>query len=168
MNIKSLFLGLATLTTGLVAGVYYAFLVAINPAFVRLTDASYIAAMQAINSAIVNPLFAFSFFGAPLLLVITTVLYRSAPAMFAWLLATCIVFWIGSVGVTMFGNIPLNDNLAPFLIKGASLKQLAFVRHSFDKPWNQWHLVRTCASVTALILLIIACLAEHKRDNAIP
>jgi uncharacterized membrane protein len=162
MKIKSLCLGLAISTTGLVAGVFYAFSVAINPAFARLSDASYIAAMQAINSAIVNPVFAFSYFGAPLLLVAVTILHRSNSTIFSWLLAACVVYWTGSLGVTVFGNIPLNDNLALFLIKGASLKQMALVRHGFDKPWNQWHLVRTCASVISLILLIIAGLANSK------
>ncbi|MEJ7662746.1 MAG: hypothetical protein WKG07_25860 [Hymenobacter sp.] len=38
---KNLVLGLAALTTGLVAGLYFAFEVAVNPAFAHLPDREY-------------------------------------------------------------------------------------------------------------------------------
>ncbi|WP_426059260.1 hypothetical protein [Hymenobacter sp. B1770] len=53
---------MATVSTGLVAGVYYGFSVAVNPGLARLPAPAYIAAMQAINDVIQNPVFAASFF----------------------------------------------------------------------------------------------------------
>lgn len=65
MRGKTLVLALATITTALVAGVFYGFAVSVNLAFARLPDATYIMAMQAINEAIVNPFFAVSFLVRP-------------------------------------------------------------------------------------------------------
>ena len=56
----------ATFTTGLIAGVLYAYAVSVNLGLAAQPDASYIATMQAINEKIQNPLFFLSFFGAAL------------------------------------------------------------------------------------------------------
>ncbi|MDO7874947.1 DUF1772 domain-containing protein [Hymenobacter sp. ASUV-10] len=158
MTGKNLVLALATLSTGLVAGVYYGFSVAVNPAFARLPDAQYIRAMQEINDAIQNPFFAASFFGAPLLLVLATGLHAGRPRgrQLGLVLAATLVFWVGSLGVTVGGNIPLNEQLARYA-PGATASAAA-VRQQFVPPWNRWHRVRTGASVVALALLLSACL----------
>jgi uncharacterized membrane protein len=158
MTSKKLVLALATLTTGLVAGVYYGFSVAINPAFARLPDGQYIRAMQEINDAIQNPFFAASFFGAPLLLVLATALYARRPRgqQLGLVLAATLVFWVGSLGVTVGGNIPLNEQLANYAPGAPNL--VATVRQQFAEPWNRWHQVRTGASILALALLLGACL----------
>ncbi len=61
---RALTLALATLTTGLIAGVYYAYAVSVNLGLAAQPDASYVATMNAINERIENPLFFASFFGA--------------------------------------------------------------------------------------------------------
>ncbi len=48
-TVRALTLACATLTTGLVAGVYYAFAVSVNLGLAAQPDASYVATMQAIN-----------------------------------------------------------------------------------------------------------------------
>lgn len=160
MQGKTILLGLATGCTGLMAGVFYGFTVAINPAFRHLPDAAYIAAMQAINEAIVNPLFALSFFGAPLLLPLAAWLHRRGPARrFRLLALATAVYLVGSFGVTVAANIPLNDELAAFPVATAPAAQAAAVRARFAAPWNRWHAVRTWASVAALGLAVAACLA---------
>ena len=60
---RALTLAGATLTTGLAAGVFYAYAVSVNLGLATQPDASYIATMQAINERIENPLFFASFFG---------------------------------------------------------------------------------------------------------
>lgn len=160
MQTKPIILALATGTTALVAGVYHAFAVAINPAFARLPDREYIAAMQHINAAIVNPLFALSFFGAPLLLPLAAGLYWRAGGRRLYLLvAASAIFLIGSLGVTGVANIPLNEKLASFSPQQVPNTQAAAVRAAFANPWNRWHAVRTVASVAALALAVAACLA---------
>lgn len=165
MTSKKFVLALATLSTGLVAGVYYGFSVAVNPAFARLPDAQYIRAMQEINDAIQNPFFAASFFGAPLLLVLATGLYARGVhgQQFGLVLAATLVFWVGSLGVTVGGNIPLNEQLASYTPGTAA--SAATIRQQFAQPWNCWHQMRTVASVVALVLLLGACLAPDSTNK---
>lgn len=160
MQTNSIILGAATGATGLVAGVFYGFAVAINPAFARLPDASYIAAMQNINFIIQNPVFGLSFFGAPLLLPAAALAYRRVGArQFRLLTVASAVYLAGSFGVTILASIPLNEQLAAFPLPNASAAQAADARVRFARPWNRWHAVRTVASAMALTLTIAACLA---------
>jgi len=116
MQGKTIALALATTSTALVAGVFYGFSVSVNPAFTRLPDPAYIAAMQAINDAIQNPVFAASFFGAPLLLPLATALHARRPfsRRFLFLGAAAAIYLIGVLGVTAAANIPLNEALRHF------------------------------------------------------
>ncbi|SKC96242.1 Uncharacterized membrane protein [Chitinophaga ginsengisegetis] len=163
---KTFILALATITTALVAGLFYAFAVSVNIAFAQLPDAAYITATQAINVAIVNPAFIVSFLGAPVLLPLATWL-NARPAFTrrsGYLLAATLIFVIGSFGVTVLSNIPLNDKLAAFHTEGASAAQLHDMRVAFATPWNNWHLVRTLAGIAALVLLVMACLQRDAKS----
>lgn len=162
MRGKTIVLALATTTTALVAGVFYGFSVAVNPAFARLPDAQYIAAMQTINQVIQDPAFAVSFFGAPLFLPLAAVLHAGRPrsrrfVLIGWASA---IYLMGGLGVTVAANIPLNDTLDQFPLQIASPEQAAAARVSFAGPWNKWHSVRTLASAAALVLAIGACLSS--------
>jgi uncharacterized membrane protein len=53
----------AALGCGLMAGLFFAFSVAVMKVLARLPSAEVIAAMQAINVAIINPVFLTVFFG---------------------------------------------------------------------------------------------------------
>lgn len=161
MRGSTLVLALATVSTALVAGVFYGFSVSVNLAFARLPDAAYIKAMQAINEAIVNPFFAASFFGASVFLPLATVLHARRPfsRRFILLAGASVIYLIGSLGVTMVGNIPLNETLAAFPLAKASPQQISAARLNFAGPWNAWHIVRTLASTTALALVVGACLS---------
>lgn len=168
MQGKTIVLALATTATGLVAGVFYGFSVAVNPALAYLPDESYLAAMQAINRVIQNPLFAASFFGAPFLLPWATALYAQRPhTRRFWLLAAATaVYWVGGFGVTVGVNIPLNEKLAAFSLAQASPAQAAQARADFAPSWNHWHTIRTLASVAALGLVVAAGLsAAHENTK---
>ena len=78
-TVRAFMLACATLTTGLVAGVYYAYAVSVNLGLAAQPDASYVATMQAINVRIQNPLFFASFFGAVLLLLATLAAHIPRP-----------------------------------------------------------------------------------------
>ena len=159
MHSKTIILALATTTSALIAGVYYSFSVAINPAFAQLSDRAYIEAMQHINVAIVNPVFALSFFGAPLILPLAAAAHWKAEGQRRHLLvAASVVFWIGSLGVTALANIPLNETLASFPTQQASGAQASLARAAFAASWNRWHAVRTVASIATLVLVVAACL----------
>lgn len=160
----SLVLALATVSTGLVAGLYYGFVVAVNPALARLPDPAYIAAMQAINDVIVNPAFASVFFGAPLLLPLATGLHARwlRSRQFRLLAAATSVFWIGSLGVTVIVHLPLNEALSAFPVANATPAQSVAARTHFGGPWNRWHHVRTLATTVAFGLAAGACLVGYR------
>jgi uncharacterized membrane protein len=166
MNAKTIIMIVAIVTTGLSAGVFFAFQVSIIPAFKLLPDAVYIAAMQSINDIIQNdPFFLFCFIGAGLFLAIAAFMYRTPPGSprFFLLVAAAVLYIVGVLGVSFAANIPLNDTLAGFSLSSATAHQAALARASYEDPWNAWNLVRTYASVAALALVVIACFLPSTR-----
>jgi uncharacterized membrane protein len=112
--IRVLSLAGATLTTGLVAGVFYAYAVSVNLGLRVQPDASYIATMQAINQKIQNPLFFLSFFGAVLFLLVALAVHLPRPRFGRfWLIALASALYVGGgFLLTVVVNVPLNEELA--------------------------------------------------------
>ena len=107
---------------GLIAGLLYGYDCSIIKGFRNLTDREYLGAFQSINRAILNPYFFLSFMGSLLVLpVVTWLSYKAAtPNSFYLLLAATVVYVIGVFGVTMFGNVPLNNQLDQFDLANTS------------------------------------------------
>ena len=70
---------MATLATGLIAGVFYDWSVSVTLGLADLPDASCVATMNAITERIGNPLFFASFFGAALFLILALALHLRRP-----------------------------------------------------------------------------------------
>lgn len=154
------FLLVATATlTALMAGLFYAWSCSVMPGFRRLKDREFIVSMQACNGAIQNPVFFAAFFGAPVFLIISTVLHYAQTARFPLLLAATIVYAVGTFGVTIFGNVPLNNALERFDAESATGEEIARQRASFEPRWNRLNHIRSLSSTAALILVVIACLS---------
>src|SRR5215211_6604739 len=162
--VRALTLGLATLSTGLVAGVFYAYAVSVNLGLAAQPDASYVATMQAINERIQNPLFFLSFFGAVLFLLATLAAHYSPRPRSGrfWLVAlACLLYVGGGFLLTVFVNVPLNEQLAS--VAEASPVELAHARAGYEGPWNFWNSVRTMFSSLAFVALVGACLLHEDR-----
>lgn len=161
---ENIILLLAAATTALMTGLFYAFSCSVNPGLARLPDQAYLAAMQSINRAIQNPLFALIFIGAPLFLVISTIMqYRHPLTIRFWLLLSAtLIYLCGSLAVTIIGNLPLNAALESCNLSSASIEEMYRLRIRFQGPWNFLHTIRTVSSIISLILLIIACLSPNK------
>ena len=110
-TIKSLTLYAAITLTGLSAGLFYAWAVSVIPGTLKVTDATYLQTMQAINRAILNPAFYVVFFGSLILLGVASVYQFRMGTSFWLLLAATVLYLVGTFGVTAFGNVPLNDQL---------------------------------------------------------
>ncbi len=147
------------------AGLFYSYSCSVNPGLAKLPDAQYLAAMQHINRAILNPAFFAAFFGALVLLPLGAFLHYETPAgMRFWLLvAATIVYGAGLFGVTVFGNVPLNEMLNGFSIASATQEEITVMRQQFEAPWNLWHMVRTAAVILALILALAACIVPARK-----
>jgi uncharacterized membrane protein len=162
--LRGLMLAGATLTTGLVAGVFYAYAVSVNLGLAAQPDAAYIATMQAINERIQNPLFFASFFGAALFLIAALVVYSPRPRSGRfWLIAlACVLYVGGGFLLTVFVNVPLNEQLAR-VAADASPGELARARAGYEDPWNFWNGVRAVFSSLAFLALVCACLLREDR-----
>src|SRR5918994_824860 len=82
-------LAAATLTTGLMAGLYYAYAISVMPGLSRTDDRTFVSAMQQINVAIINPWFFVSFFGALVFTALAAVLHLrgDGQAVLPWIAA---------------------------------------------------------------------------------
>jgi len=146
---------ISALGCGLVAGIFFAFSSFVMGALGRIPPAAGIAAMQAVNVAVINPWFMSIFFGTAstcvVLAVAALVLWAQTAAF--WLLAGSILYVAGSILVTVLCNVPLNNALAqaqPDTAEGASLWSRYLTR------WTQWNHVRTVASLAAAAAQTIA------------
>ncbi|MEM1322070.1 MAG: DUF1772 domain-containing protein [Bacteroidota bacterium] len=156
ISIKSLSLLAAVLLTGLSAGLFCAWMVSVIPGTRRVFDPTYLESMQSINRAILNPAFYLIFMGSPLLLAISTVQQYNSGTTFWLLLAATLLYLFGTFGVTIFGNVPLNDALEALELGSLSKSEITEFRRSYESPWNRLHLIRTVFSVLAFLLSIVA------------
>lgn len=149
---------ITAVTAALMAGLFYAYSCSVNPGLGRLPDAAYLAAMQSINRAILNPVFFVGFMGPVFLLPLSTwLVFREGmqPAGW-WLLAATVTYLLGVFGVTMAGNVPLNNALDKVALGDSAA--LAAHRVRFERPWNRLNTVRTVCAIATVTLVIVACL----------
>ena len=104
----------AALGCGLIAGTFFAFSVFVMRALASISAPAGIAAMQAINVVVVNPLFLGVFLGTAVLCVIVSLLAfagsEGAEPVCIWIAS--LAYLVGTFGVTMLFNVPLNNRLA--------------------------------------------------------
>jgi len=146
------------LLTGLIAGLFYGYDCSIIKGFRNIPDKEYLNAFQSINRAILNPWFFISFMGSLLILPLVTWLsYKAAtPVSFYLLLAATILYTIGVFGVTMFGNVPLNNQLDQFDIPNAAPDAIKALRQEFETNWNKFNAIRTYAAILSFLLAIVS------------
>jgi uncharacterized membrane protein len=145
----------AAVGSGLMGGLLFAFSNFVMKALLQQPPASAIRTMQAINLMIVNPLFLAIFLGTALataILAVTAFLRLSTSGM-PLLLAGAVLFLLGTFGVTMIFNVPLNNALATQDPGSGAAAEfwLAYV-----SKWMVWNHVRTVASLAAAVCLILA------------
>ncbi len=129
----------ARITTGLMAGLYFAFAVAVMPAIHGLGDAAFVDTMKRINVSIVNLAFLVVFFLAPLLTVAAAAMVRS-PVMYA-----AFALGVMTLAITVALNIPLNNALAA----GGS-------RANFEYSWVLFNGLRTLTGIASYVTLLLS------------
>jgi uncharacterized membrane protein len=149
-DIRSLVLLAATLATGLMAGLYFAFSVAVMPGLGASDDRTFIEAVQRVNVAILNGWFSLAFGGALVLGAIAAALHwrgDGRPAL-PWIIAG-VALYAASLVVTMGFNVPLNDKLAA-AGDPARIPDPAAVREQFESAWLRWNVARVLTTTAAL------------------
>lgn len=127
----------ARVTSGLLAGLYFGFAVAVMPALHGLGDVEFVDTMRRINVAIVNPMFVVIFFTAPALAGIAAGMVRTPLSYVGAALA------IVTLLITLAVNVPLNDALAA----GGS-------RADFESRWVLFNGLRTLTGIASLGCLL--------------
>jgi uncharacterized membrane protein len=149
--VRALSLIAATMSMGLMAGVFGLYAHTVMPGLGRTDDRTFVGAFQAIDRAIINPWFlAGGFVGALVFTALAAVLNLPADrrSVLPWI-AVALVLYLAVFVITVGVNVPLND-----AIKAAGdpdrIADLAAVRERFDEArWVRWNNVRTVASTAA-------------------
>lgn len=148
---------IATTTAGgcaLVGGVFFAFSSFVMNGLGRASGPAGLEAMQGINIAAVRPLFMTALFGtgvACAALAMRGALTLDQPGS-VLLIAGGTLYVVGTVGVTIAFNVPLNNRLAELDASAAGVE----VWRDYLRTWTNWNHVRAVAALAAAGLLAIA------------
>ena len=153
---KTYILFATVILNALSTGFFFAWSVSVILGTKKVGDLTYLETMQSINREILNPVFFTVFFGSMLMLFVSAYLQYSYRPMFWFIIASAIVYLIGTFGVTAIGNVPLNNELETLNLKGMSLSDLKNFRTYYESNWNRYHLVRAVANLGSFILLVIS------------
>jgi uncharacterized membrane protein len=148
----------ATITTGIVAGLFFAYANSVMPALRGADDDAFVDVMQRINAVILNPLFLGTFLGGLLigLAAAGAVVAGDDHRGLAWVVAGVGLYSV-MFAITRAANIPLNVQLAEAGTPGA-IGDLDAVRTRFERRWTTWNLVRALASTAAFCCFAAATL----------
>ena len=146
---------LAAIGSGLMAGLFYIFSTVIMRALDSLPMPQGMAAMKAINTVILNPLFFVLFFGTALIAVVLIVMallkWSGAPS--AWLVAGGVIYLTGAIVVTVVFNVPLNTALEATALDSA---EAGAMWSRYMAGWVPWNHVRSVACTASLACFIMA------------
>ena len=140
------------LGASLIGGTFFAFSNFVMPGIARQPPSSGIATMNAINVTVMNAGFLGAFMGTAILglaLVLAVLVAGGSP----WAAAGALIYVIGTFGVTMAINVPMNNRLAKFDAESA---QGAAYWSSYLRDWTPWNSVRSGAAMLATLLLLIS------------
>ncbi len=144
----------SAVAAGMGSGMMYVFSTGVMQGLGRLPEAEVIRAMQAINVAVINPLFLGVFMGTGLFVgTLAAMNLFGGAATNPWLLAGALVYGAGVVAVTIGGNVPLNDALEAVDASAAAVGAW----QDYARPWLVWNHIRsTCAAVASGLLVLAA------------
>ncbi|MBW1295018.1 DUF1772 domain-containing protein [Aquimarina litoralis] len=153
---KTYVLFITVVLNALSAGFFFSWSVSVILGTKKVSDFTYLETMQHINREILNPVFFIVFIGSLITLMITTFMYFNIKPIFWFVLASTIVYLIGTFGITAFGNVPLNNQLDALDIAKLSTLELKNFRGYYERSWNYYHNIRTVSGLISFILLLIA------------
>ena len=136
------------LACAMMGGIFFAFSSFVMPALGRIPPAQGIRAMQRINIDVFHWSFMVAFFGTPIACIAVAGLavwsWDEPGAVYG--VVGCAVYLVGSLLVTVVGNVPRNDALAKI---DADTVDAAREWSRFAIGWTRWNHVRTVASMVA-------------------
>ena len=165
--IPSAFLSL--LATGAIFGFFYAWVCSTMWGLDAADPRVAIAAMQAMNASVRNGVFAFGFFGTPVLLTITTLLAFLAGQRLG---ALCfglagLLYLAGGLLLTTTFNVAMNVELAQITVP-ETLEQARAIWQPYSADWQYFNVLRTVVAGVSLTLvgLGIFLIPRHQAEAA--
>ncbi len=158
MKTETIILASAILLTGLMAGIFFTWSNAVKPGIGKLSDLEYLRSLQSMNRVILNKAFIGIFLGAIIAVALVPIFhFKIAPNSIFWLLLLApVTYWIGVFGVTVFGNIPLNEILDKINLESITSEEIKALRTSIEVKWNNLNLIRSISSGITFLLLIVS------------
>lgn len=127
----------ATITAGLMAGLFYTFSITVMPALQQSSPGVFVEVMRRINRVILNGWFALCFGGTLVLTALAAVLYAiSGPAAVLLPVVIALVLYAIQLTITFSVNVPLNNALD-------QATEPESARRAFEEKWVRWNHVRT-------------------------
>ena len=150
-DIMTISITIATISAGLMAGVYFAFSAFIMRSLDQLGPVKAADAMNSINEVILHSWFMLLFFGSTLLyFMIVVVAVVSAEMSAHWLLLSSgVIYILGMFCCTAMFNVPLNNRLAQ--VKNDNSKKVE-IWALYLQRWTRWNHLRGACSLIAMIL----------------
>ena len=161
--VTSIAIGAGIIGTALVGGFFWGWSLSAVPGLATVTDRTYVSTMQSVNRAILNPLFLVVFVGSVLVLAGATVAaFWSGDTRRGWWMAAATgTYAVGVFGITVVGNVPLNDRLRDVDLDGATDAAVSEARRAYEGPWNRLHYVRSALGVLAIAFACVAALTSE-------
>ncbi|MFD4433834.1 DUF1772 domain-containing protein [Nocardia sp. NPDC058497] len=150
---------MAVLSTGLIAGVFYAYAISVMPALARTGDRTLIDVMQKVNVVIINPWFMLGFLGTVGFTALAAVLSLGSEhrTTLIWL-GIAVALNVIAFAVTVALNVPLNDALDA-AGDPAAIIDTAAVRADYEAAWVRWNILRAVLHTAAFLVLCGALFA---------
>ena len=125
-----------------------------------------IAAMQAMNASVRNPVFFPAFFLTPVALLVSSALLwklnfnRSAT----WFGSAAITYFCFGLMLTMLINVPMNEALALRQVP-EKLADAKVVWSDYSATWQFWNQIRTVASGVSFLMAVFGVLSLSATDQ---
>ena len=146
------------------AGVFFTWSNAVKPGIGKLSDLEYLKTLQSMNRVILNNAFRIIFIGAIIAVALVPIFYfHLYPKNIFWLfLSAFIIYWVGVFGITVLGNIPLNEMLDKTNLESITAEEIKALRKSIEVKWNNLNLIRSISSGLTFVLLLFSCLIYYR------
>jgi uncharacterized membrane protein len=156
----------ATVTMGLMAGVFGVFAHAIMPGLGNTSDRTFSEAFEAINKSILNPLFMLTLMGALVASAASTVLYLRGDdrSVLPWVIAALALYGV-TLLITFGIHVPLNNTMDAAEKAGRIASDPSGVRDAFHETrWDVWNVFRALLSTAAFCCLAWALVLHGRSD----
>jgi len=151
MSIQPIVLAAAIVLTGITAGIFFTWSNAVMPGIGKLDDLEFLQAFKSMNRVILNKAFLSVFGGAMIAVFLLPIFHFTAfPEVLFWFyVATFLIYAVGVFGVTVNGNVPLNELLDGTHLDQLSVPEIKALRETIESRWNSYNLIRTaCSTIT--------------------